>query len=753
MGTFVAVKPTTPTLPSRPSAVACDPTRWNLDALFAANILLLEDWERLPQTAQEQLAHWPEPATLFDRLVEHGLLTPYQVERLRAGRSFGMVLGNYRILSRLGAGGMGVVYKGEHLLLRRPAAIKVLSLAPEQDPRLLLRFRGEVRAVGALRHPNIVTPLDAGQAVGPHPGDPVLHYLVMEYVEGPDLEDLVPARGPLPVAQACDLAHQLASALAEAHAHGLIHRDIKPSNVLITPQGHAKLLDFGLAQDFRCRLTEPGVLMGTLDYMAPEQAQDAGKVDIRADLYALGGVLFWCLTGRQPFPADSPAPVEIARRLTAPPPSARALRPEVPADLDAVLARLLAPKPEDRYVSPQMVMRALRPFRGDAPFGSLPDLPAPVAADDPPAADDRPARVLLVDDEAGIRMLCRHVLRGQGAEIDEADSGTAGLAAAAAKEYDLVLLDVMLPDMSGYDVLKRLRERPGGGRLRVLLLSGAASADDLSRMLLSGADDFLNKPFSAVQLQGRVRAALRMKGLLDHADCLHRHLRTVSAELERTLTDRDGDLAQARSALVLALANVVGQRSTETPGHLRRVQYYARLLAEAAARVRPFDGQIDSDFVRDLECCAPLHDVGIVALPDHILLKPGKLDPEERIAMQSHTTVGAELLQKVLQQYGAGVRFLQTAVDLARHHHERWDGTGYPDWLAGDAIPLSARLFAFCDVYDALRSKRSHRPGLAHSAAMQVIVEGSPGQFDPRLVGVFREVAPQFEVVYRQNPD
>jgi putative two-component system response regulator len=289
--------------------------------------------------------------------------------------------------------------------------------------------------------------------------------------------------------------------------------------------------------------------------------------------------------------------------------------------------------------------------------------------------------------------------------------------------------------------------------VRVLLLSGTASADELARGLLDGGDDFLTKPFSAAQLQGRVRAALRLKALLDHADGLHRHLRSVSADLERALTDRDVDLAQARSALVLALASVVGQRSAETEAHLLRVQHYARLLAEAAARVKPFDGPIDAEFVRDLECCAPLHDVGTVALPDHILHKPGKLDAEERLVMQSHTTIGADLLRKVLERYGTGVRFLTTAVALARHHHERHDGTGYPDGLAGDAIPLAARLFSICDVYDALRSRRAHRPGLAHAAAVQVLLTASPGQFDPRLLEVFREVALQFEAVYRKHPD
>jgi response regulator RpfG family c-di-GMP phosphodiesterase len=747
MGVLTANRTTQFTAPPHP--IGGDPSRWTLNGLFAANLVLLEDWERLPRSTQEELSRWPDPNSFFQQLVEHGLLTAYQAGRLQSGRDFGLVLGNYRILDRLGAGAMGVVYRAEHVLLRRPAAVKVLSLSPDQDTRLLLRFRAEMRAVGALRHPHIVAPLDAGQAHSSRPGEPVLHYLVMEFVDGPDLEKLVHTRGPLSVGRACEVGHQVASALAAAHARGLVHRDIKPTNILIA-EGHiAKLLDFGLAQDMRQRLTEPGVLLGTLEYMAPEQAQDAHSADIRADLYGLGGVLYWCLSGQPPFPSLGPAPLEIARRMTQPPPSIRSYRPEVPAALDEVLNRLLAPKPDDRYPDPQAVLRALMPFRGGS-GETVVDRPIAGLAT---ATEEYTAHVLIVDDEPGLRRLCRHSLAGPTIELDEAASGAAALEAAAAKQYDLVLLDVGLPDLSGYEVLRRLREGPGGAHLRVLLLSGSSSADDLSRNLLTGADDFLCKPFTPTQLQGRVRAALRLKTMLDRADGLQRHLQAVSADLAKALSDRDGDLAQARSALVLALATAVGQRSTETEGHLRRVQLYVKLLAGEARRVRPFDAQIDADFIRDLECCAPLHDVGTVALPDHILHKPGRLDAEERMLMQSHTQLGAELLEKVLNKYGTGVRFLTTAAALARHHHERWDGEGYPDKLAGDSIPLPARLFSLCDVYDALRSRRAHRPGLAHAAAVQVIVGASAGQFDPRLLEVFKLVAPQFEAVYRKHPD
>ena len=744
MESFAVARPTQFTPASKAARTGPLPS-WPLDTLFSANLILPDDWERLPRAVQQELANWPDSGELPDRLVAHGLLTTYQAARLRAGKEFGLILGHYRVLDRLGAGGMGVVYKAEHILLRRLVAVKVLALDTDHDSKLLLRFRSEMRAIGALRHANIVAPLDAGHVSGDRPGESVLHYLVMEYVDGTDLEELIPQRGPLPVGLACDLAWQVASALSEAHANGLVHRDIKPSNVLVTAHNEAKLLDFGLAQDFRCRLTEPGVLLGTLDYMAPEQAQDAHAVDIRADLFGLGGVLFWCLTGQPPFPPQGPMGAEIIRRMTQPPPSLRTLRPEAPASLDAVLARLLAPRPDDRYATPQAVMRALAQFRGDGAIKPPLAVLLPARRPVPQATTEgRQPRLLLVDDEDGIRLLCRHVLRSLTAEIDEAATGAAALEAAASRSYDLVLLDVNLPDMSGFDVLKCLREGPTGPRLRILLFSGAAPPDEMAKMLLAGADDFLTKPFSAVQLQGRVQSALRLQHLLDHADGLSRSLRVISTDLERTLADRDGDLAQARSALVLALANVVGQRATETEMHLLRVQHFVRLLAEGAVRVRPFDGLIDHDFIRDLECCAPLHDIGVVALPDHILLKTGANSTRKSVcgyADAMHTTVGAELLQKVLHRYGTGVRFLRTAVELGSATTTNGvDGNGYPDRLACDAIPLSARLFSLCDVYDAIRSRRSHRPGLGHNAAVQLITEASPGHFDPRLVEVFRTV-------------
>src|SRR5947208_128792 len=237
-----------------------------------------------------------------------------------------------------------------------------MPVEPEHSTTLLLRFYSEVRAIAQLVHPNIVAAIDAGEVSGPHPDDPTLHYFVMEYVPGQDLEDYVAQRGPLDPTLACDIVQQVAAALCEANKHQMVHRDIKPSNILITPEGQAKLLDFGLARGNLHRLTEPGTVLGTLDFMAPEQVKDASTVDIRADLYALGGTLFWCLTGRLPFPSQKNVAQDLARPLTPPPPSLLAARPDVRPELDAIVTRLMALDPEDRYPTPEAVQQALLPW-------------------------------------------------------------------------------------------------------------------------------------------------------------------------------------------------------------------------------------------------------------------------------------------------------------------------------------------------------------------------------------------------------
>ena len=396
--------------------------------------------------------------------------------------------------------------------------------------------------------------------------------------------------------------------------------------------------------------------------------------------------------------------------------------------------------------SPQDVAAVLHSAHpSPAPFATRPA--APPAR---PSAADALHRVLIVDDQPDIRRLCRLALGADGLVCDEVGAGPDAIAAVTRRAYDLVLLDVDLPGFNGEEVLRRLRQNPPGPHLKVVMFSGTASGDDLSRIMLAGADDFLTKPFSVVQLRARVKSALRLKAAQDRSDLLNRNLLAVNAELENTLLARDGQLVHARNGLVLALAKLVEHRSAETGAHLMRLQRYCRVLAEAAAAQPAFARLLDANFARTLEDCAPLHDIGKAAIADAVMNKPGPLTPEERRVMQTHTTIGADTLRAVARQHPFAVGFLQMAIDIARSHHEKWDGSGYPDRLSGEEIPLAARLLAVGDVYDALRAKRVYKAGLSHAETVGIMLDDSPGHFDPALLDVFRRNADRFDRVFRE---
>jgi response regulator RpfG family c-di-GMP phosphodiesterase len=667
----------------------------------------------------------------------------------------GLVLGNYRVLEPLGCGGMSIVYKAEQLTLRRAVAIKVPTANGTPDPLRAARFTAEMRAVAQLQHPNIVAAIDAGKCPGSDPDEPPLTYFVMEYVPGLDLEQFVIEHGPLPLAQACDLIHQIASALEKAHERNLVHRDIKPSNIRVTPDGQAKLVDFGLARLWENRQTQHGTVLGTIAFMAPEQAKDAQSVDIRADIYGLGGTLFWCLTGRLPFPAQGTVYEELVRRITQPPPSARTLCPELPADVDTVLARMMAVRPEDRYSAPRHVMRALVPF-----FKSnLRSFRNPTLTEGAPAQPDAIApigqkfRILIVDDQPEIREFCRCALESEDISCDQAATGPDAIEALHANPHDLVMLDVDMPAMTGFEVLQHLRHAPPSAHLKVIMFSGRASPNDLAQAMLNGADDYITKPFSVIQLQARVRASLRLKYAQDRSVLLNQHLLTANRELESGLVARNNDLVLARNALSAALASGVVLRTAETRGHLFRMQRYCHRLAVTAATNREFAPKIDSNFIETLECCAPVHDLGMAGLPDHLLLKPGKLSPEECLVMHTHTVLGAETLQRIAKEHDFADDFFRMAIEVARHHHERYDGQGYPDRLSSGAIPLSARIIRIADVYDALRSRRPYKPALPHAAAAQIMMNQCLGEFDPALLQCFQQCATDFEVILSETPD
>lgn len=299
------------------------------------------------------------PSQLADRLVRAKLITAFQAEQLLAGRHRGFFIGKYKILELLGSGGMGRVYLAEHSIMRRQVALKVLPKGKSSDPSALARFQREARAVAALRHPNIVQAYDIDQE-----GD--IHYIVMEYVAGLSVQEYVRRHGPVPYALAADIIQQAADALDHASQAGLVHRDIKPGNLVIDATGTVKLLDMGLAVFFEEKERDPLTLtydenvLGTADYLAPEQALDSHNVDIRADIYSLGGTFYFLITGRPPFPDGTIAQKLLWHQNKEPRP-ARELVADLPAAVDAVLKRMMAKDPARRFQIPAEVRDALAP--------------------------------------------------------------------------------------------------------------------------------------------------------------------------------------------------------------------------------------------------------------------------------------------------------------------------------------------------------------------------------------------------------
>jgi serine/threonine protein kinase/WD40 repeat protein len=326
----------------------------------------LRDSEILAPDKIDVLAKLPEarendPRALAKVVHKRGWLTRYQINQVAAGRGKDLIIGYYLLLDRLGEGGMGQVFKAQHRHMDRIVALKLMRKEKLDSPNAVARFFQEVQAAARLTHPNIVIAFDAGQAGN-------IFYFSMEYVDGTDLQRLVRERGPLPVVQACDYIRQAAMGLQHAHEQGLVHRDIKPSNLLVAGGSSpvVKILDMGLARlggsfESERNLTKMGQVLGTPDYLAPEQAIDARNVDIRADIYSLGCTLYFLLTGRAPFRAEALAELLLKHQME-PPPLLRKVLPDAPAALEALLLQMMAKKPGDRPATPLEVALAMEPL-------------------------------------------------------------------------------------------------------------------------------------------------------------------------------------------------------------------------------------------------------------------------------------------------------------------------------------------------------------------------------------------------------
>jgi putative two-component system response regulator len=350
--------------------------------------------------------------------------------------------------------------------------------------------------------------------------------------------------------------------------------------------------------------------------------------------------------------------------------------------------------------------------------------------------------VLIVDDAPeNLRLLSKILERGDLVPRP-VTSGRLAIEAAAADPPDLFLLDVCMPEMSGVDLCRWLKQDERLRPIPVIFISGLQGMDDKVETFRVGGVDFISKPFQEQEVLVRIKTHLRLR-LLQVELLSHNH------QLEQRIAEQVTAVTASQMATIFALAKLAEARDDDTGQHIERVQTFSRVLAERMKELGLHRAQLSPTFINNLYQTASLHDIGKVGTPDAILLKPGKLTAEEFAEMKKHCALGANTLGVVLARHPDN-QFLRMGVDVARSHHEKWDGTGYPDGLEGTAIPLAARIVALADFYDALTSNRCYRPAFNHEATSRMIREGSGAHFDPDVVTAFETSDGQFRRIRQE---
>jgi putative two-component system response regulator len=351
-----------------------------------------------------------------------------------------------------------------------------------------------------------------------------------------------------------------------------------------------------------------------------------------------------------------------------------------------------------------------------------------------------PARIMVVDDTPQNLRLLESLLTERGYQVFALPSGDMALRAAAKSPPDLILLDIDMPGLTGYEVCERLKADERLAEIPIIFISALSETVDKVRAFEVGGVDYVTKPIKFDEVAARVATHLKLRAL---QASLEKH----NKQLEEVVAAQVKQISESQMATIFALAKLAENRDTDTGEHLERVQEYCRVLASALGESSRYSELIGEGFIANIYQASPLHDIGKVAIPDEVLLKPGRLTESEFEVMKTHATIGAQTLMAVLERYPENT-FLRMGIEIARYHHERWDGAGYPEGIAGERIPLSARVMAVVDVYDAFRSDRCYRSGLTHEATRTIILDGEGTQFDPVIAGKFEELETTFHNIY-----
>lgn len=354
--------------------------------------------------------------------------------------------------------------------------------------------------------------------------------------------------------------------------------------------------------------------------------------------------------------------------------------------------------------------------------------------------------VLVVDDAPDNLALMSGLLKDHY-KVKVANGGETALKIAqSGSPPDLILLDILMPGMTGYEVCERLTADPATRDIPIIFLTAKAEVEDERAGLEMGAVDYITKPVSPPIVLARVKNHLALKA---HAD----FLRSKSEFLETEVARRTREVAAIQDVTIFTMASMAETRDSETGNHIRRTQFYIKVLAERLCQHPRFAATLSPVYINLLFKSAPLHDIGKVGIPDRILLKPGRLTPEEFEIMKTHTTLGRDAIQAAEDRLGMRVEFLTLAKEIAYGHQEKWDGSGYPEGSAGDAIPVSARLMAVADVYDALISRRVYKEPFPHAKAVEVMAEGKGKHFDPDILDAFLDLQDEFRAIAARHAD
>ena len=346
--------------------------------------------------------------------------------------------------------------------------------------------------------------------------------------------------------------------------------------------------------------------------------------------------------------------------------------------------------------------------------------------------------ILLVDDtETNLDILVDAL--GEDHEVAVATDGPTALALAKEQTPDLILLDIMMPGMDGYEVCRRLMADPATAQTPVIFLTALTDVADKTRGFAVGGVDYVTKPFEPAEIKARARTHLSLR-------LARQELARQNEILEEKVRERTRELALTQDAIIEAMAGLAEYRDPETGAHIKRTRNYVRVLAETLRAKPGYDGYFTDEIIDLLYKSAPLHDIGKVGVRDDILLKPGPLTDAEFAVMRRHTVYGRDAIQAAAKNLGDN-SFLRLAQEIAYTHQERWDGTGYPQGLAGEAIPIPGRLMAIADVYDALISRRVYKAPFSHAQAVTTILDGRGSHFDPAMVDAFLDVQETFRQI------